>query len=267
MISASPAPPVLVLNDVCFSYSRNAILEHVDLTLRQGDFLAVLGPNGGGKTTLVKLILGLIRPVTGRIEVFGLPPGKAACRVGYVPQKIHAGRGFPVTALDATLMGLIGAPSRKSRRKDKDLAMNALARVGMENQAGNRMDRLSGGQIQRVLVARALISDPDFLVFDEPTASIDPLGKHCIYEMLSDIAQGVTVMVVSHDLVMVSMASARITCVAAVNRRLIFNRGTIMGEDMLTLIYGEHGHACPMENAIQDMHAMFAGRAAPETRP
>ena len=259
-------PPALLMQGVNFSYGHNLILKDVHLTLLQGDFLAVLGPNGGGKTTLIKLALGLLKPDSGRVEVFGRPPGQAAQRVGYVPQHVSAGPGFPVTVLDAAIMGFAGHGlcRPKPSEKEKKRALEVLERVDMKKHALRRMDSLSGGQIQRVLVARALVSRPDLLIFDEPTANIDPRGRHCIYEMLDSIATNITILVVSHDLI---VASSRLTCVAAVNQNLIFSRHPVLDERMLALIYGEHHHSCPMDGALQGMQHIIAQRMPPGKQP
>ncbi len=250
-----PAPAVVSLRDVSFSYNGETVLEDVSLEVPRGAFLAVLGPNGGGKTTLLKLMLGLLRPLTGQVRVFDQEPVGARSRMGYVPQHAALQPGFPITVLEVALMGLPGA--RKSgfgyARADKARGLAALERVGLADLARRRMDALSGGQRQRALVARALAGEPELLIFDEPTANIDPQGKLCLYELLAELGRQCTIVLVSHDLV---VASARVTAVAAVNRRLLYNGGSHLTPEMLDLIYGAHKHSCPLDGALQDLNLL-----------
>ncbi|MFO7598112.1 MAG: ABC transporter ATP-binding protein, partial [Desulfocurvibacter africanus] len=201
------------LQGVDFSYGANKVLEGVDLTVRRGDYLAVLGPNGGGKTTLVKLILGLIRPDAGQVRVFNAPPAQARGSIGYVPQYTNIRPDFPVSTLDVVLMGLATARSfgLRASSAERDKAMQALALVDMTDCADRRIGTLSGGQRQRVFIARALASGPDLLLMDEPTASVDAHARFCFYELLAELSDKVSVVVVSHDL---SIVASRVTAIA-----------------------------------------------------
>ncbi|THB71660.1 MAG: ABC transporter ATP-binding protein [Desulfovibrio sp.] len=248
---------VIEVSKVSFAYTDAPVLEKVDLCVHQGDFLAVVGPNGGGKTTLLKLILGLLTPDSGEVRVFGRSPKNARARMGYVPQYADLQPGFPITVLQVALMGLPG--SRLSgfthTRKEKSLARQALARVGVADLERRRMDALSGGQRQRVLVARALASNPELLIFDEPTSNIDPHGKFCFYEMLAELGQDMTIVVVSHDL---SVTAAKVSSVACVNHTLLHNSKPEFTPEMLTLLYGAHGHTCPMGEYIDSVSGVLA---------
>lgn len=244
------------ISNLSFSYDTAPVLQDVDLQVQGGDFMAILGPNGGGKTTLLKLILGLLTPDAGDIRVFGLPPKQAQGRIGYVPQHAALQPSFPITVQEVALMGLKSArrPGFGYRKRDKDKALAALDRVGMAELAERRMDELSGGQRQRALVARALAGEPDLLIFDEPTANIDPQGKLCLYELLATLKEGITIMIVSHDLV---VASVQVSAIAAVNKSCIASRGNRLTPDMLYLVYGAHKHTCPLDDLLQDPSAIL----------
>jgi zinc transport system ATP-binding protein len=262
--------PVIELRGVGFSYAEREVLSEVDLTVTVGDFLAVIGPNGGGKTTLVKLILGLLAPKEGTVRVLGADPLSVRPAVGYVPQHAQVQPSFPVTVHEVVLLGLRRAGGMLSggrwpgyRRREKDKAMEALRMVDMADLATRRFDALSGGQKQRVLVARALVSDPALLLFDEPTSNIDPKGKICLFDLLSALSSSITIVMVSHDLI---SASTRISSVAVVNRRLIQNRSRELTPAMLELIYGTHDASCPLDEYIRGVSSIF-GQSGPGSTP
>ncbi|MFO7459128.1 MAG: ATP-binding cassette domain-containing protein, partial [Desulfatiglandales bacterium] len=171
--------PIVEIRNVFFSYNGHEVLQDVTLDVLQGDFIAMIGPNGGGKTTLLKLMLGLLKPTGGSVRVLGVPAQKASHHIGYVPQEIHGNRSFPITALDVVLMGKLEPGKRFTRksRQDREEATKALERMDMAAFAGRRIDELSGGQRQRVYIARALVTQPKLLLLDEPTASIDTRGQ------------------------------------------------------------------------------------------
>ena len=253
--------PVIELSGVCFDYDGREVLSDVDLTVRTGDFLAIIGPNGGGKTTLVKLILGLLSPKAGTVRVLGADPLSVRPAVGYVPQHALIQPSFPVTVRDVVLLGLRHGDGLLSARRwpgygasEKQKALDTLHMVDMADLAERRFDALSGGQKQRVLVARALVSDPALLLFDEPTSNIDPQGKVCLFDLLSSLSSAITIVMVSHDLI---SASTRISSVAAVNRKLIQNRSRELTPTMLELIYGTHDASCPMDDYIKGMSSIF----------
>lgn len=252
--------PVIRFDDVSFAHGESRVLEGVTFEVGHGDYLAVLGPNGGGKTTLLKLMLGLLKPRTGRVEMFGGPPAQALSRIGYVPQYTGARLDFPVTVLDAVLMGMAGMHHGLVGRhwiRDRasvDKARTVLQQVGLDGFDDRPFGRLSGGQRQRAVVARALMGDPELLLLDEPTASIDPQGKFCFYEFLGGLHGPRTIVVVSHDL---SLASTGFTSVAFVNRSVLVGRGGGLTRDMLQMLYGQHDPTCPMGSFIQSMTSIF----------
>ncbi|MFP4071941.1 MAG: metal ABC transporter ATP-binding protein [Desulfovibrionales bacterium] len=244
-IELGRADPAVSLCDVSFSYDTVPVLENVDFEVKPGEFVAVLGPNGGGKTTLAKLMLGLLKPDRGDVHILGKAPQAVLPRVGYVPQQSMIGSDFPANVLDIVLTGLVSSKTLGwwHSRADKDRAREALDRVGMLDQEGARFGDLSGGQKQRVLIARSLVSDPMLLILDEPTSSIDPQAKFCFYHFLEGLRKEVTIVAVSHD--MAIMASG-LTSVACVNRRLIHNQGAELTPEMVALLYGTHdAKSCP----------------------
>ena len=260
--------PVGDIRDLTCAYTGQAVLSGISLAVVAGQRLAVLGPNGGGKTTLLKLILGILTPTSGSITVFGDAPGRQSARIGYVPQRLDGvaeRKDLPILVRDVVLMGLL-APGRfgfRFGRAEVRRADAALERVEMLGHAGRRFCELSGGQKQRTLIARALVSDPGLLILDEPTANIDPQGKFCLYEVLSRIGGGVTSLVVSHDL---SVLAAGVTAVACVNQRLIYAPEPRLNQDMVDLLYGVHRHTCPLDAFLRRMPPDLAGLTPLETR-
>ncbi|MGM0610876.1 MAG: metal ABC transporter ATP-binding protein [Thermodesulfobacteriota bacterium] len=251
------SPPVLV-HDVSFSYRQNPVLEDVHLRVQKGDFLAMIGPNGGGKTTLLKLLLGLLKPEKGEVRIFGRSPEHSVQRIGYVPQHSNIRHGFPITVEQVVLLGMRNKHKKgiSFSREDREAARSCLIESGIEKEFfQRRMDSLSGGQRQRVFIARAMADSPELLVFDEPTSNIDPEGRFCFFELLSTLHKTLTIIVVSHDL---SITALDINSIACVNKKLIHSRGKEINEDMLSLLYGVHHHSCPMDRYIQDVNAARA---------
>ena len=232
--------PIIEIQNLSFAYNNQAVLKDVSLTVKQGEFLALIGPNGGGKTTLLKLILGLLDADKGTIRVFGHPPRKASHRIGYVPQDVHINKNFPVTAMDVVLMGrrTSGKGRAHYSREDRSAAQNTLETVGMGDFSQRRIGRLSGGQRQRVFIARALATDPDVLLLDEPTASIDSQGQSDFYALLKDLNETVTIVLVSHDLMILT---SYVRSVACVNQQVHYHEEAEITEEMLTM------YACQVE--------------------
>ncbi len=239
--------PIVEINKVSFAYNGDTALQDVNLEIRQGDFIAMIGPNGGGKTTLLKLILGLLKPDKGIIRVTGRSSQKASTCIGYVPQDAHINRSFPITAMDVVLMGKL-APKKRWARKtvsNRQEAMAALKRLEMAPLAEKKIGELSGGQCQRILIARALVTQPQLLLLDEPTASIDTKGQAEFFEMLKDLNKDVTIVVVSHDLLAVSRYVKSVACV---NRVLHYHhQAEITGEMLETMYPCAAGEECPVE--------------------
>ena len=178
--------PIIQMRDVWFSFNGQPVLRKVNLHVPRGDFLVVIGPNGGGKTTLLKLMLGLLYPTRGTVAVFGEPPHRVSHRIGYVPQNVHINKDFPVSVLDVVLMGRLRTGRGWSRhtRQDRVAAQQALEQMQLWGCRDRRIGKLSGGQLQRVFIARALVSGPEVLFLDEAMASIDAQGRGEFYDIL-----------------------------------------------------------------------------------
>lgn len=238
---------VVAMEGVSFAYNGQPVLQEVNLAVPPGDFVAVIGPNGGGKTTLLKLMLGLLVPDTGRIRIMGRAPREASHHIGYVRQDVHINRNFPITALDVVLMGKLDPRNRRTRRtaRDRRDALEALERMAMAAYAGRRIGELSGGQRQRVFIARALVTQPRLLLLDEPTASIDTKGQADFFRMLKELNRAITILVVSHDLLVVS---TYIKSVACVNKRLHYHHEAEITGDMMETMYPcTVEEVCPVE--------------------
>jgi len=238
---------IVDVKQMTFSYNDQVVLENVDLNIHEGDFVAMIGPNGGGKTTLLKLILGLLTPSKGTIHVFDLPPRKAAYNTGYVPQDVHINRNFPITVMDVVLMGKLAPGKRWARNtsQNRSAALQALAHMEMEAFSGTKIGELSGGQRQRVFIARALVTRPRLLLLDEPTASIDSKGQADFFRLLGTLNKDMTILVVSHDLLAISR---QVKTVACVNRSLHYHQHAEITGEMLELMYPcTIEETCPVE--------------------
>ena len=218
------------------------VLENINLELMEKEFLGIIGPNGGGKTTLLKAILGLLKPFKGTIRIFGEPPVKARHNIGYVPQYTMYDKDFPINVWDVVLMGRLN--TRKYipwySASDKKAAKNALDTVEMYDFKNHHIDNLSGGQKQRVFIARALASNPRMLLLDEPTASVDKHIQKSIYDLLKKLNEEMTIVLVTHDIGVISRYVDKIACL---NHRL-FSHGT---EENLTPEMIEETYQCPVE--------------------
>lgn len=247
--------PIIEAAGLGFAYAQNPVLMEATLTIHRGDFVAVIGPNGGGKTTLMRLLLGLLQPSKGQVTVFGKAPGSFPARIGYVPQHSNTAPGFPATVEQIVLMGL---PARSAgwRRSffyssdDRARASQAMASAGVGDLRDQRFNALSGGQRQRVLIARALMTQPELLILDEPLSNIDPYGRQCILETLNALPLGTTVVMVSHDLGITANAVNRII---AVNQFVIAGVDASLTQDMLDLMYGVHADGCPVHSLLHHL--------------
>jgi zinc transport system ATP-binding protein len=249
-----PQVPVIELKHVSFSYEGLPVLEDVNLTVEKHDFLSIVGPNGGGKTTLLKLILGLLKPISGTVRVFGKNPVKSRSRIGYMPQYSSLDPLFPVTVMDVVLMGRLGNGKLLGSYNDKDkkAAAKALQELEVYEMKKRPFAALSGGQRQRVLLARALVSNPELLLLDEPTASVDAVVETELFDHLNRLNKKITIALVTHDLGFVSSYVKRVACVS---RRIVVHPTSEITGEMINEIYGcdvqmvRHDSVTQKENA------------------
>ena len=201
-------------NNLFFQYEETPILENVSFVIAPGEFIGIFGPNGGGKTTLLKLLLGFLKPQKGSLEILGESPKIAREKMGYVPQISHLDRQFPITVLEVVMMGCLDkSPWHSYTKNAKEKAREALNQVGMLDFQNHSFGTLSGGQTQRVLIARALVSKPTILLLDEPTASVDPSAEESIYKLLEHLKGTMTIIMVTHDLQVMLQKVDRFICV------------------------------------------------------
>ncbi len=206
--------PALTFDHVDFSYGQRIVLGNVSLRVEHGEFVALVGPNGGGKSTLVKLALGLVQPDRGEIQVLGVTPKQARPRLGYVPQFATFRRDFPLSVRETVLHGRLGLRAwwKPLTPKDQEAATQAMNATDVLDLASRPIAKLSGGQLQRVLIARALATEPQLLLLDEPTAHVDTRVEHDLFSLLNDLRARMAIVMVSHDVGLVSRHVDRIAC-------------------------------------------------------
>lgn len=255
---APPVAPVIDIRGLGFAYGPVPTLSGIDLQVADGEFLGIVGPNAGGKSTLLRLILGLLQPQSGQIRVLGRAPRAATRAIGYVPQYPSFPRDFPITVAQLVQLGRLGAgpaaaggrwrmlwPGRY-RAADRAATQRALAEVEAADLAGRQIASLSGGQLQRVLLARALVGEPRILILDEPTANIDQRLESEIFDLLAGLNARMTILVVSHDIAFISDYVGRVACI---NRTLVCHQTAAIDGAVIRELYGEpvrmiaHGHA------------------------
>ena len=232
---------VVKLENIWVNYNSAPVLEAVNLSIKSDDFLGIIGPNGGGKTTLLKVILGLVTPSQGKVTVLGTPAVKSRRQIGYVPQTTVYDHDFPINVWNVVLMGRYGTTGLLKRysQKDKDAANKALVTMDITELKNRQVGKLSGGEQQRVLIARALASEPRLLLLDEPTASVDPAMQTEFYEILNQLKKQVSIVLVSHDISAVSIYVNKIACL---NRQLFYHGSKEISSDILEATY-----KCPVQ--------------------
>lgn len=239
------SPPLIHVENVHFGYDHEPVLDAINLDVQRREFLGIIGPNGGGKTTLLRIMLGLLKPKTGNVYLFGEPISQFRqwSRIGYVPQRAaQLETNFPITVAEVVSLGRVRKIGwlRRFTGKDRQAVLDALAEVGMQDFHARRITDLSGGQQQRVFIARALVSEPDILFLDEPTTGVDIEAQEQFYQLLADLNTrlGLTLVMVSHDIETVINEVTRVACL---NRRLVYHGdpGTLSSDDILERLYGQ----------------------------
>ncbi len=235
--------PVVDIRDLWISLNHDFILREVDLQIQQGTFLGLIGPNGGGKTTLLQAILGLVKPSRGQVRVFGHPPGHTRNKglIGYVPQRAFADLTFPVTVFDVVMMGRYSKIGlwHQATSEDRRRVLEKLEAVEMVHLKDRPIGHLSGGEQQRVFIARALAPDPRMLLLDEPTAGVDSKAQGAFYQLLGDLKKdyGLTIVLVSHDIGVIPYHTDEIACL---NQKLHLHGKCpeVLAGDVLKKVYG-----------------------------
>jgi len=254
--------PAIEFENVRFSYEAVTALENVSLAIAEHDFVAVVGPNGGGKTTLFKVLLGLLPPTRGEVRIMGQSVAAGRRHIGYVPQIVEFDRDFPISVWDVARMGRLRERRLLQRytAEDDEIVADALRRVDMFALRDRPIGELSGGQRQRVYVARALTAQPEILLLDEPVASVDPRVSTSIYELLTRLNEQITIMMVSHDM---SAISSHVKSVGCLNRRLFYH-----GEKQLTPEMIEMAYQCPIDLIAHGVpHRVFGEHTTQEVQP
>ena len=232
---------IVSLKNISVEYEGTAVLKGHNLSVYSDDFIGIIGPNGGGKTTLLKVILGLVKPASGEVSVFGTSPEKARNHIGYVPQMMEVERDFPISVRDTVLMGRLchKALFRGHNKKDYEAADRAIEVVEMSDMKNRKTGDLSGGERQRVMIARALASEPKLLLLDEPTASIDPKLKTDIYDLLNGLKNRMAIILVTHD---IGVISSHVDKVACLNCQLFYHDSKEIPKETLEAVY-----QCPVD--------------------
>ena len=233
---------VVHMKNLTVNYGQTPAIEGVCLDVEEGGYLGVIGPNGSGKSTFLKAILGLIKPDSGVIEIFGEIPSKNQVPLGYVPQFASLEKSFPITLLEVVLTGSLPKglkPFFRYQAKERDLAFSYLEKVGIDHLANRQIAQLSGGEFQKMLIARALAVKPKLLLLDEPTASVDAISRDHIFTLLEELNKEMTIILVTHDLMAISSHVKRLACL---NTQLVYHGEPELKEEVVNNLYG-----CPVD--------------------
>ncbi len=227
------------MQNISLNFNKQPILQDINLSIRLNDFLAIIGPNGGGKSTLLKIILGLLKADQGTLSVFGNKPGNPHNPIGYLPQHVSFDPDFPINVFDTVLSGRYHGLLKNYNVEDREKVFTALEEVGMTEMVDRQMSRLSGGQKQRVFIARAIVREPKLLLLDEPMASIDPEMQNSFYKLLSKLRDRMAIVLVSHD---VGAVSTHVDSIACLNQKLYYHGPVEESAEGLEEVY-----KCPID--------------------
>ncbi|SMC09012.1 metal ABC transporter ATP-binding protein [Nitratiruptor tergarcus] len=228
--------PAIEVDGLYFAYDKEYVLENINLTIYDKEYIAIIGPNGGGKTTFLKLLLGLLQPQKGKISIYGKEPSQAKNLIGYLPQQTNFNLDMPLQAKEIILQGRLSAKKFRFDKDDLTLLDEIAQKLNIAHLLHKKIGTLSGGQRQRVLLARALITKPKILILDEPTAAVDIEAQKEIYEILRNLS--ITRLVVSHDVNIL---------LEGVDRVLYINRTLYIHDNLKLNIQKRDGHFCEME--------------------
>lgn len=232
---------IIELKNIVAGYEDEVILKSVNLSIFQNDFIGVIGPNGGGKTTLVKVIIGLLKPFSGEIIY---PPdenrNQSGKLIGYLPQISKTDNKFPISVIDVVLSGLASEKNifGKTTKADKEKALTLLTNTGIAHLAAKNIGELSGGQLQRVFLCRAIIADPKLLILDEPNTYVDNQFESELYKTLRELNTKMAIMIVSHDVGTITWFVKTIACV---NRELHYHASNTISREQLA------AYNCPIQ--------------------
>ncbi len=243
---------IVDFKNMFFYYGDRPVLEDISFSIKRHDFIAIIGPNGGGKTTLLKIILGLLKPDKGIVEVFGRDPEEGRKSIGYLPQNVFFDLNFPINVFDTVIMGRYKGLVKKYSEGDKKSVLDALKTVGMLEYRNRHISMLSAGQLQRVLIARAIAREPELLLLDEPMASVDPETQKSIYELFLELNKRMAVVFVTHD---IGAISTYIDSVLCLNRKLFYH-----GPKEGSLGKLEEAYSCPVEILAHGIPHRVLGR-------
>ena len=230
-----PGRDVLTVENVSFSYGSRPVFRDISFTIYEGDYVTVLGPNGGGKSTLAKLMTGLLVPASGRIRVRGVTPKNAGHLTGYVPQYMKFDTNFPITVFETVLTGCLDRSIGFYTKQQKRDALSVLASVGLENLARASFSEISGGQRQRTMIARALVGNPDLLILDEPTSGVDAAIEQDLDVLLNRLNERLTIIMITHDFGFVDKSVSRVLCV---NNGVVEHPVEDVDESLILSAYG-----------------------------
>jgi zinc transport system ATP-binding protein len=248
----------LACRGVSFGYGHGPdVVQDVDLEIGEHEFIGLIGPNGGGKSTLLKLAAGLLKPRKGQVTVFGRPPHEARDEIGYVPQFARFSRDFPITVAQAVLLGRLGGEfALRWSPADRAAADRAIEETELDALSDRPLVALSGGELQRVLIARALAAEPRLLLLDEPTSNLDQRAEEDMFALLSRLTDRMAVVLVSHDVGFVTGFVQRVACIS---RTLICHDTSALTGEVINELYGHpvravhhsHHHHPPHETGDQ----------------